>query len=64
MLGYRRRPSLYRDVVLGVRTDLLVEHGPPMDIRSARGPEFVANAVRAWLARIGVRTLYIEKASS
>ena len=44
-------------------TDLFVEHSPPGHVRSDQGPEFIANAVRTWLARIGVRTLYIEKAS-
>lgn len=51
------------DDVLAVLTDLFVEHSPPGHVRSDQGPEFIANAVRTWLARIGVRTLYIEKAS-
>jgi transposase InsO family protein len=29
-------------------------------LRSDNGPEFTARAVRHWLSRIGVRTLYIE----
>jgi putative transposase len=32
-------------------------------IRSDNGPEFTARAVRHWLSRIGVRTLYIEPGS-
>ncbi|RAN41114.1 integrase core domain-containing protein, partial [Hyphomonas sp. GM-8P] len=32
-------------------------------IRSDNGPEFIATALRDWLARIGVKTLYIEPGS-
>jgi len=32
-------------------------------IRSDNGAEFTANAVRGWLTRLGVRTLYIERGS-
>lgn len=38
-------------------------HGEPEFIRSDNGPEFIANAVRAWLAASGVGTLYIEPGS-
>lgn len=51
------------DDVLAVLTDLFVKHGPPAHIRSDNGAEFTANAVRDWLARIGVKTLYIEPGS-
>jgi putative transposase len=30
------------------------------NIRSDNGPEFTAKAVRKWLARLGVKTLFIE----
>lgn len=43
--------------------DLFVSHGPPENIRSDDGPEFVAKSVREWLGRIGVKTLYIEPGS-
>jgi len=49
--------------VLDVLADLFVEHGPPEHIRSDNGPEFIAKAVREWLAQIGVKTLYIEPGS-
>jgi putative transposase len=29
-------------------------------LRSDNGPEFTAKAIRAWLNRIGLKTLYIE----
>ena len=38
-------------------------NGPPDHIRSDNGSEFTAHAVRDWLGRIGVKTLYIEPGS-
>jgi transposase InsO family protein len=49
--------------VLERLTDLFVRRGPPAYIRSDNGAEFTANAVRGWLTRLGVQTLYIEPAS-
>ncbi len=49
--------------VIEVLADLFIEHGPPEHIRSDNGPEFVAHAVREWLGRLGVTTLYIEPGS-
>ncbi len=37
--------------------------GAPKHIRSDNGPEFIAKALRAWLAESGVKTLYIEPSS-
>ena len=37
--------------------------GEPEHIRSDNGPEFIAEAVRGWLARLGARTLYIAPGS-
>ncbi len=54
---------LRSDDVLHCLTDLMSRYGPPEHIRSDNGPEFVAKAVRAWLCRIGVKTLYIEPGS-
>lgn len=51
------------DDVLAVLTDLFAKHGSPAHIRSDNGAEFTAAAVREWLGRIGVRTLYIEPGS-
>jgi putative transposase len=42
---------------------LFVRRGIPAHIRSDNGPEFTARAVRQWLGRLGVRTLYIEPGS-
>ena len=42
---------------------LFVKHGPPDYIRSDNGAEFTARAVRGWLDRVGVKTLFIEPGS-
>ena len=49
--------------VLERLADLFVRHGTPEYIRSDNGPEFTAHAVRRWLGRVGVRTLFIEPGS-
>jgi transposase InsO family protein len=54
---------LRSDDVLQCLTDLFVEHGLPEHIRSDNGPEFAAKAVRHWLGRVGVKTLFIEPGS-
>ena len=55
--------NLTSDDVLQTLTDLFIERGVPDHIRSDNGGEFTAKAVRAWLGRIGVRTLFIERGS-
>ena len=56
--------GLTSDDVLAALAELFVEKGvPPAHIRSGNGPEFVAAAVRGWLARLGVGTLFIEPGS-
>ena len=40
-----------------------MRRGVPEHIRSANGAEFTSKAVRDWLDRLGVRTLYIEPGS-
>ena len=55
--------KLNSDKVLHCLTEMFVEHGPPDHIRSDNGPEFTANAVRDWLARVGVKNLFIEPGS-
>lgn len=54
---------LNSQAVLDTLNDLLLKHGPPEHIRSDNGPEFIATAVRTWLGRLGVQTLYIEPGS-
>jgi putative transposase len=54
---------LSSDDVVHCLTDLFIKHGPPEHIRSDNGPEFTAKAVRSWVGRIGVKTLFIEPGS-
>jgi transposase InsO family protein len=49
--------------VLETLAELMLEHGVPEHIRSDNGPEFVAQAVRDWIAAVGSRTAYIEPGS-
>jgi putative transposase len=39
---------------------LMTTRGVPGHIRADNGPEFIAKAIRCWLARAGVSTLYVE----
>ncbi len=55
--------KLNSDDVLHCLARLMAERGPPDHIRSDNGPEFTATAVRDWLGRVGVKTLYIEPGS-
>lgn len=55
--------SLTSDDVLDCLARLFVEHGIPEHIRSDNGSEFTAKAVRKWLGRLGVKTLFIEPGS-
>lgn len=43
--------------------ELFIFRGLPEHIRSDNGPEFAAKAVRRWLTRFGVETLFIEPGS-
>ncbi len=43
--------------------NLFIFHSIPEHIRSDNGPEFTAKAVRRWLNRLGVKTLFIEPGS-
>jgi putative transposase len=40
--------------------NLFVQRGAPTYLRSENGPEFTATAVRKWLERLKVQTLFIE----
>ncbi len=49
--------------VIDVLTDMFILRGPPAFIRSDNGPEFIAEAVREWIAAVGARTAYIVPGS-
>ena len=51
------------DDVINQLFKLFVFHGIPEYIRSDNGPEFMAKAVRKWLHRLEVKTLFIEPGS-
>lgn len=55
--------KLNHDDVLERLTWLMVTRGVPDHIRSDNGSEFTAHAVRDWLERVGVKTLYITPGS-
>jgi transposase InsO family protein len=49
--------------VIEALREVMAERGPPTYIRSDNGPEFVAKAVKEWLAKKGTRTLFVEPGS-
>jgi transposase InsO family protein len=49
--------------VIDVLSDLFILRGVPGYIRSDNGPEFIAKAVRDWIAAVGARTAFIEPGS-
>ena len=49
--------------VLNQLYSLFIMRGVPDHIRSDNGSEFTAKAVREWLAKVGVKTLFIEPGS-
>lgn len=51
------------DDLLERLADLFVRRGVPGHVRSDNGPEFAARAVRDWLGRLGVGTLFIAPGS-
>ncbi len=51
------------DDVLALLAELFMRYGAPEHIRSDNGPELTAAAVRAWLGRLGVGTLFIAPGS-
>lgn len=55
--------SITAEGVVELLAYLFSVHGEPEFIRSDNGPEFIAKAVKAWLERSGVKTLYIEPGS-
>jgi transposase InsO family protein len=42
--------------VIDVLSDLFILRGVPGHVRSDNGPEFIAKAVRGWIAAVGART--------
>ena len=55
--------TIRAEQVMHVLADLFLTHGRPDNIRSDNGPEFVALALKEWLANLSVQTQYIEPGS-
>jgi putative transposase len=55
--------SITSEEVVDTLRRLFIERGAPKYIRSDNGPEFIAAAVKRWLALCEVGTLYIEPGS-
>jgi putative transposase len=49
--------------VTDVLADLFIARGVPAHIRSDNGPEFVARALKGWIAGVGAQTAHIERGS-
>jgi transposase InsO family protein len=50
-------------VVIEVLAGVVRQRGAPAGLRSDNGPEFIAQALRSWLATAQIETLYIEPGS-
>jgi putative transposase len=55
--------SITSEDVIDTLAELFAMRGVPQHIRSDNGPEFIATALRQWLDRVDVETLYIEPGS-
>ena len=62
-LAIRVNRKLRSTDVIDVLSDLFILRGIPGHVRSDNGPEFVAKAVREWIAMVGAKTAYIEPGS-
>ena len=62
-LGIRVERSISSQVVLSTLEWLFISRGVPQHIRSDNGPEFIAKAVREWLAQKGCGTIFITPGS-
>jgi transposase InsO family protein len=49
--------------IINLLAELFKTRGVPNHIRSDNGPEFIANALKGWLGKLGIETLYIEPGS-
>ena len=54
---------LISEDVIDQLLNLFILRGIPEHIRSDNGPEFTAKAIRKWLERLGIKTLFIEPGS-
>jgi transposase InsO family protein len=62
-LAIRVKRKLNATDVLETLADVMILRGPPAYVRSDNGPEFIALALREWIAAVGAKTAYIEPGS-
>lgn len=62
-LAIRVKRRLNAQDVLETLADAMICRGRPAHIRSDNGPEFIAKALRRWIAQVGAQTAYIEPGS-
>jgi putative transposase len=62
-LAIRVARKLKATDVIDVLSDLFILRGVPGHVRSDNGPEFVAEAVQAWITAVGARMAYIAPGS-
>ena len=62
-LGLLVKRRITSQEVIDKLFELFILRGIPEHIRSDNGPEFTSKAIRKWLNRIGVNTLFIEPES-
>jgi len=62
-LAIRVERKLTSEEVMETLAELLPLRGAPKYLRSDNGPEFAARTLRQWVARLQVKTLYIEPGS-
>ena len=62
-LAIRVKRKLNSIEVIDALTDLFILRGVPCFVRSDNGPEFVADAVRAWIKAVGAQAAFIEPGS-
>lgn len=63
VLAIRVKRKLKSTDVLKTLADLMILRGSPAYVRSDNGPEFIAQALRDWIAAVGSQTAYIEPGS-
>ena len=62
-LAIRISQQLQPADVIDAVADQFILRGVPSLIKSDNGPEFIAQAVRNWIAAVGVKTAYVEPGS-
>ncbi len=55
--------SIRSEDIINRLSELFVIYGQPKHIRSDNGPEFIAHAIRDWVRKVGIGTLYVEPGS-